>query len=252
VTELRFHTLLAYAVIATGGAVFFTLFFITAPYGRHARAGWGPTISNRVGWILMESPAALVFAAVYVLGAHAGETVPLTLCALWLVHYVHRSFVFPFRLRSAKKPMPLAVSSMAIIFNAINAYLNARWISHFHAYPTAWLADPRFITGVIIFMVGMRINIQSDNILFALRKPGEHGYKIPYGGAYRWVSMPNYLGELLEWAGFAIASWSLAGLAFFVFTFANLVPRAIENHRWYRQTFAEYPKERRAVIPWLV
>ena len=250
-TEATFHAALAWAVMATGGLVFVSLFFITAPYGRHTRGGWGPTVSNRVGWMVMESPAAIAFAAVYVRGRHAGELVPLALCALWLGHYVHRSFVFPWRLRSGKKPMPLSVAGMAIAFNVINAYLNARWISELGSYPRAWLGDPRFVAGVLAFVGGMAINIQSDNILFSLRRPGEQGYKIPHGGGYRLVSSPNYLGELIEWAGWAVATWSLAGVAFFVFTFANLVPRAVANHRWYRETFPEYPRERRAVIPWL-
>jgi 3-oxo-5-alpha-steroid 4-dehydrogenase len=38
------------------------LFFIPAPYGRHARAGWGPTLENRLGWVVMEAPAVVVFA----------------------------------------------------------------------------------------------------------------------------------------------------------------------------------------------
>jgi 3-oxo-5-alpha-steroid 4-dehydrogenase 1 len=250
-TEASFHTALAYGVMATGAVVFISLFFVTAPYGRHARQGWGPTISNRLGWMIMESPAAIAFAVVYALGRHALEPVPLALSALWLTHYLHRAFVFPFRMTSAKKPMPFSVAGMAIVFNVINAYLNARWISQLGNYSTSWFSDPRFLVGVAVFFAGMIINIQSDNILFSLRKPGESGYKIPSGGAYKLVSMPNYLGELIEWAAWAVASWSLAGLAFFVFTFANLVPRAIANHRWYRETFAEYPKERRAVIPWL-
>jgi 3-oxo-5-alpha-steroid 4-dehydrogenase 1 len=141
---------------------------------------------------------------------------------------------------------------MAIVFNVINAYLNARWISELGAYPTEWLRDPRFLVGTLLFAKGMFVNVQSDNILFRLRKPGESGYRIPRGGAYRFVSSPNYLGELIEWGGWAIATWSLAGLAFFLFTFANLVPRAIAHHKWYRATFPDYPKERRAVIPWLV
>lgn len=250
-SEASLHTALAWAVMATGGVVFVSLFFVTAPYGRHARGGWGPTVSNRLGWVVMESPAAIAFAVVYALGRHARDPVPLALCALWLAHYVHRSFVFPFRLRSGKKPMPLSVAGMAITFNLINAYLNARWISELGSYPRAWFADPRFVVGVVAFAAGMAINIQSDNILLGLRRPGEQGYKIPRGGAYRLVSAPNYLGELIEWAGWAVATWSLAGLAFFVFTFTNLVPRAVANHRWYRETFPDYPRERRAVIPWL-
>ena len=250
-SEASFHTALCYAVMATGAIVFVSLFFVTAPYGRHARRGWGPTLSNRLGWTIMESPAAIAFAVVYALGRHAGEAVPLALGALWLAHYLHRAFIFPFRMKSAAKPMPLSVAAMAIVFNVINAYLNARWISHLGSYSTSWFTDPRFLVGSAAFFAGMAINIQSDNILFSLRRPGESGYKIPSGGAYKLVSAPNYLGELIEWAAWAVASWSLAGLSFFVFTFANLVPRALANHRWYRETFAEYPKERRAVIPWL-
>ncbi len=32
-------------------------------------------------------------------------------------------------------------------------------------------------------------------------------------------------GEIIEWTGFAIASWSLPALAFAVFTFCNTGPR---------------------------
>ena len=46
--------------------------------------------------------------------------------------------------------------------------------------------------------------------------------------------------------------WSLAGLAFAVFTVANLLPRALATHRWYRAQFPDYPPQRRAVVPFLV
>ncbi len=251
-SETAFHHGLAWGVIGTGAVTFLVLQFVTAPYGRHARAGWGPTVSNRLGWMVMESPAALGFLAVYALGANALAPAPLALAALWLAHYLHRAFIYPFRLRSAKKPMPASVAGMAITFNLINAYLNARWISQLGDYPSAWLFEPRFVAGALLFVAVMAVNIQSDNILFGLRRPGESAYRVPHGGGYRLVTSPNYLGELIEWAGFALASWSLSGLAFFLFTFANLVPRALSHHRWYRATFPEYPKERRAVIPWLL
>jgi protein-S-isoprenylcysteine O-methyltransferase Ste14 len=252
VTELQFHTGLAYGVIATAAIVFISLFFIVAPYGRHSRPGWGLMISNRLGWTLMESPSALGFAAIYLAGRHALEPVPLALAALWLAHYLNRTFIYPLRMTKKQKHMPAAVSAMAVVFNVINAYLNARWISELGTYETSWFADPRFITGAALFALGMWVNISSDNVLFALRKPGDEGYKIPFGGAYRWVSSPNYLGELIEWGGFALASGSLGGLAFFLFTFANLVPRAISNHRWYKERFPDYPPQRKAVIPFLV
>jgi protein-S-isoprenylcysteine O-methyltransferase Ste14 len=69
---------------------------------------------------------------------------------------------------------------------------------------------------------------------------------------YRFVSAPNYLGELIEWTGWAVLTWSAAGATFAFFTAANLVPRALTHHRWYRETFDDYPPERRAIVPFLL
>ena len=171
---------------------------------------------------------------------------------MWQVHYLNRTFVYPFRTRTTGKKMPVLVVGSGFLFNVINAYVNARFVSQIGQYGLDWLSDPRFLAGLAIFLAGLVLNIHSDNILLRLRKPGAAGYAIPRGGAFRWVSCPNYLGELLEWAGWALATWSLGGLAFFVYAVANLVPRARSNHRWYRGRFEDYPKSRWAVIPRVV
>ena len=100
-----------------------------------------------------------------------------------------------------------------------------------------------------MFIIGMFINQQSDRILFNLRKPGETGYKIPMGGMYRYISCPNYFGELLEWVGWAVLTWSLPGAVFALWTAANLVPRALSHHRDYQRRFDNYPADRKAIIP---
>ena len=251
-TEIEFHDYLVVTIFVAAVLTFVALFYVTAPYGRHLRAGWGPTIPARIGWIVMESPAVLLFVAVYSAGDHAMSTVPLILLGLWQFHYVYRTFLYPFRFRSSAKRMPVSIVGMAVVFNCINATINARWISHFGDYPDSWMWNTPFILGVVVFFAGWAINQYSDYVLFRLRGPGEAGYKVPRGGLYRWVSCPNYLGEMLEWVGWAIAAWSMAGLAFAVFTIANLLPRAIANHRWYREQFADYPPERRAVVPFLL
>lgn len=249
--EPDLHRALVYGVLGAAVVTAAALMLITAPYGRHGRPGWGPALPARLGWILMESPAVVLFAAVFAHGAHRAEAAPLVLLALWQVHYVQRTLVYPLRMRGGR-PMPVLIVALALGFNSINAYVNARWISELGAYPTSWLADPRLLAGAALFAAGLAINLRADATLRALRAPGEAGYKLPRGGLYERVSCPNYLGELLEWTGWALATWSLAGLSFAVYTAANLVPRALANHRWYRATFPDYPPARRAVIPYLL
>jgi len=103
----------------------------------------------------------------------------------------------------------------------------------------------------VLFLTGMAVTRSADETLRRLREPGgPAGYAVPQGALYRRVSSPNYLGEIVEWIGWAILTWSLPGLAFAAWTAANLVPRARANHRWYREQFADYPPERKALIPW--
>ena len=104
---------------------------------------------------------------------------------------------------------------------------------------------------ITINLIGLYINVTSDNILIALRKNNEEEYSIPKGFLFNKISSPNYLGEMIEWLGWAIMTWSLAGLVFFFWTVANLLPRAIANHKWYKKEFENYPSNRKAIIPYL-
>lgn len=247
--ELTVFNILLAAWAALGVVVFIALFFVAAPYGRHARKGWGYTVNDKPGWVLMESAAPVVFAVCYSLGKNVGVT-GIIFLVLWEAHYFHRAFIYPFSLRGVARRMPLSVVSFGFFFNMMNGYLNGRYIFTFSGgYAVDWLKDPRFIIGVIIFITGFVVNRQADRVLHDLRKPGESGYKIPYGWFFRWVSNPNYLGEITIWLGWAIATWSLPGLVFAFWTVANLMPRARANHAWYKANFADYPPERKALLP---
>ena len=170
--------------------------------------------------------------------------------SLWILHYINRSFIYPLRTRTRGKKIPILIVCSAMFFNVVNGWTNGYYLgSYGPVYVHDWLYDPRFIIGLFVFIAGAGINIQSDNILLKLRKPGEKDYKIPHGGLFRYVSCPNHLGEIIEWTGFAIMCWNLPALAFAVWTAANLIPRAISHHKWYQQKFADYPKDRKAVIP---
>lgn len=209
----------------------------------------------------------------------------ILLCA-FCAHYLNRTFIFPMLIRGGK-PTPFSVFVMALCFCLVNGWVQARALTLHHTYPDAWLSDPRFVGGLALFASGMAINIHADLTLIGLRKPGESGYRVPRGGAFELVSGANFLGECLEWTGFAIACWcaprrrvslcapqaaggwrgalsraaccssslarrSFPAAAFALSVWCNIGPRAIQHHRWYLAKFEDYPKHRRALIPFLI
>ena len=174
------------------------------------------------------------------------------LSGCFLLHYLNRSLIFPLRLRTAGKRMPLVIVLSAVGFNLVNGFLLGYCFAHFADYPADWWTDARFLAGMALFWGGLAINWQADNVLIRLRKPGSTGYSIPKGGLFRWISCPNLLGEMIEWTGFALMCWHLPAFAFMIWTIANLAPRAIAHHRWYKATFPDYPAVRSAFIPFFV
>ncbi len=246
-------TLLCWAWIALALLLVPAQLKITAPYGRHTSDRWGWVIPYRTGWILMEIVSPLTFASFFLLGENTVTTPMWTMFALWAGHYLNRSLIYPMRAKMAGKKVPIAIVASAIFFNIVNGGMNGYYLGNLaDSYSNDWFSTPYFIIGMGCFLAGAYINIQSDNILLKLRKPGETGYKIPEGGLFRYVSCPNLFGEIIEWAGFAILCWNLPALSFAIWTAANLIPRALSHHRWYREKFENYPAERKAVIPGLL
>eukprot|EP01038_Epipyxis_sp_PR26KG_P015379 gene15379-20734_t len=226
-------------------------------------------IPAKYGWMIMESPNLIVpIIILYALHLnHAYEIINeirsideiyytnFLLLSLFLIHYIHRTLIFPLFIRSGN-PMPVSVMLSALCYTTWNSLNHSLALILIYEYPRTWLYTLKFKVGVIIFIIGMFININSDYKLIEMRKRNipTHGrkYSIPFGGLFEYVSCANYFGELVEWGGFAIACWSLPGLAFFVYTGCNLIPRAIHHHHWYKQQFLDYPKSRKSIIPFIL
>ncbi|CAA0091800.1 Uncharacterised protein [BD1-7 clade bacterium] len=212
----------------------------------------GGSINKRAGWIIMEIPILIVVLYFFLTGSH-GWNASAVMVAFFVMHYINRALIFPYRIKVNGKTMPVISMLSSMIFYIVNGYLIGHYFGSLKSYPVEWLWDPRFLIGAAMFIVGFVINIQSDNILINLRKPGETGYKIPRGKWFRWVSCPNYMGECLEWIGFAIMSWSFLGAVYAVWVCLPLVLQARNAHQWYRDTFAEeYPAKRRAIVPFIL
>ena len=231
------------AMLIIGFLCFVALFFVKAGYGKFRSNSWGPSFNNKIAWIIMEVPTLIVMISIIILSKDKAYIFSrIIIVSLFLFHYVQRTLIFPFLIRGKSK-MPFTIVLMGFIFNTINAFLIGTWIfilSPDNMYTYEWLSSPQFIIGTIIFAFGFFVNVSSDSYIRSLRKPGDTNHYFPCKGFYKYVCSANYFGELLEWTGFAIATWALPSLLFVYWTACNLVPRAHAIHKSYKE---EFPKE---------
>lgn len=244
------------ALIVIGGLI------MPAPYGRLASDKFGFNFSPKWGWFLMELPATLSFLFFYFQGKNWDQTVPLIFLGVWLIHYGNRGFIFPMLMRVAKgasSSFSVMVVVMGWLVTAMHGYLNAVFISELSTHLTPeWLTDPRFIIGMCIYVAGYTLNLHSDAIIRNLRSKeeverGDKVYRIPQGGLFKYVTNPSYFTELMSFTGFAIATWSLGAVFVLLVSAANLIPRAFQIHKWYKEKFGdEYPADRKVLIPFII
>lgn len=233
--------------------VFITLFFVTAGYGKFSSKRWGPIIPNNIGWIIMEAPVFIVMCYLWFFSEYKNDKIRTTFFLFFQTHYFQRSFIFPLLFKSTST-MPILVMLMGVVFNTCNGLMQGQWLFYLASpdYYNGWEYNPKFYIGIIIFIIGMSINLHSDHVIRNLRKPGDHNHYLPNKGLYQYVTSANYFGEITEWTGFAIMTWSWAGLVFVWWTCANLVPRSFSIYERYRQQFGEKVLEKKRIFPFIL
>ena len=242
-----YYFLLAMTLLAV--VVFIVLQFITPAYGMTFNNRWGVSIRSNWGWVLMESPVFLLMLVIYLSAIITGapytvQTFPWVTFSMFIffeLHYLQRSFIFPGLMRGTSK-MPLSLIFSGFFFNMMNAYMQGGWLFYVspERYTLCWFWSPQYIIGTIMFFAGMIINMHSDRIIRELRKDKkDNNYYLPTGFLFDKVNSANFFGELMEWAGFAILTWSLPGAIFFLWSFANIVPRSKAVFERYSQFFGD-------------
>lgn len=239
-----------FCMLGIAAVVFIALYFVEAGYGMLVNSKFGKLINNKVAWFFMEVPVFAAMLVLWCISPNKLVTIPLIFFLIFELHYFQRVFIFPF-LMKGKSKMPIGIMLMGVVFNLLNAVMQGYWIFfesfrvNYTAFgipytdTAAWLTSPWFIIGVAIFIFGFVTNLHSDYIIRHLRKdPADTKHYLPKGGMFNYVTSANYFGELMEWLGFAVMTWSLAGLTFFIWTFANLVPRANALNKKYKTEFS--------------
>ncbi|KAF8699638.1 3-oxo-5-alpha-steroid 4-dehydrogenase, partial [Rhizoctonia solani] len=242
------------------------------------------SLDGTFSWIIMELPSPIILLYAFSQQTKLSDLLPLSLTPhsvlplLFVGHYLNRAIISPLRTPSRSRSH-LVVVLAAIVFNTINGSVNGTWLGvGARTGSLGWADVPTsYWVGVAMFGLGLWGNIWHDEVLLKIRKDkdGEKAekprYAIPYGGLYSLVSFPNYLCEWFEWAGFALASGSIMTrlqesltlgryggvyitptLLFVLVEVALMLPRAQRGHEWYHEKFDDYPKERKAIIPFLL
>ena len=159
------------------------LWFINAPYGRHNPGSWGPQVNARVGWLLMESPSVLIPLGVFIYVRGWESTAITVFFLIWQAHYVHRAWVYPFRLAQTSSPMPIALASFGALFNCINCGLHGAWLIVFRDSIVLDWAAPHFLPGMCLFIIGMAVNTDSCTRLLRLPALPRRNHRVVRLGA---------------------------------------------------------------------
>ncbi|KAG1739132.1 3-oxo-5-alpha-steroid 4-dehydrogenase-domain-containing protein [Suillus paluster] len=260
-------------------------FAIDAPFGRFAPSNDSVFVVDGIkSWIIMElvSPITFIvalYSAPLEISPSAMSTPQVVLASLFIIHYVNRAIISPLRTPSRSKSH-IIVPLNAVIFNIVNGALMGAYLSSpaASAFLTGAFSRPYFWAGIMLWACGFAGNILHDEVLLNIRRnakakgkrnenqAGKEHYAIPHGYLYRYISYPNYFCEWLEWAGYALAAAPFPTLIplsetaktiqppwlFLWSEVLLMIPRAYKGHRWYHKNFPEYPKERKAVVPFII
>lgn len=214
-------------------------------------------VSSRIGMLLCYTPSFLAaLASLLLLFPHHNDVRFLLLSLALTLHYFKRNFEVLF---IHKYSGGMAIDSAILI--SLSYFSSTANLIYFHykLYPTLQddihppIIDMKY-TGVVLFLVGICGNFYHHFLLSQLRKKGdkkEKSYKIPKGGLFGLVICPHYLFEIIVFVGISFISQTLYAFCFTIGTIFYLMGRSSVTRKWYLSKFEDFPKDVRALIPFV-
>lgn len=113
--------------------------------------------------------------------------------------------------------------------------------------------DLLFWLGALLFAGSETGNFIHHKILADLRlqRAGVQtsAYVLPRGGLFEYTVCPHYLFEILAWFGLALMSRHLFTWLTVLGMASYLALRSLKTLSWYQQKFPDFPRDRKALIP---
>ncbi|KAF8395500.1 hypothetical protein HHK36_019446 [Tetracentron sinense] len=205
-------------------------------------------LSSRTGMLMFYTPAFLAGVAAFALFPDEGFRFFLVSSAL-TIHYFKRVFEVLF---VHKYSGGMGLDTVILISPG---YLISTATIIYTQHLTRGVQEPPLdlkYLGVVLFLVGISGNFYHHYILSKLReKGGEKGYKIPQGGLFDMVICPHYLFEILGFVGISFISQTVYAFSVTIGSIFYLLGRSYATRKWYLSKFENFPKEVKALIPYV-
>lgn len=230
-----------------GKSMQYSKFFNTNNKNVEASSSKMVKFSGRNGMLLAYSPAFV--ASVTSLAFMQDEGLRFTMVASALsVHFFKRLFEVLFIHKySGSMPIDTVIVISASYFLSSLTMIYSQHLCGRFAEP---ITDLKY-AGIAIFLVGIVGNFYHHYILSKLRTEGEKEYKIPQGGMFDLVICPHYLFEILGFIGISCISQTVYALSFTAGTIGYLTGRSYATRKWYLSKFEDFPKDVKALIPYI-
>lgn len=105
--------------------------------------------------------------------------------------------------------------------------------------------------GLVVFLIGICGNFYHHYLLSKLREKNDKGYKIPSGGLFSLVICPHYLFETTVFIGISFISQTIFSYLTAIGVALYLLARSHATRNWYVSKFENFPKNVKALIPYV-
>ncbi|EXB97677.1 3-oxo-5-alpha-steroid 4-dehydrogenase 2 [Morus notabilis] len=205
-------------------------------------------VGSRRGMLICYTPAFLASAALFFVFPHENNLRLLLLNSALALHFFKRIFEVLY----VHKYSGNMVLKTAIIISL--SYLTSTTTMIYAQHLSQGLAEPQIdlkYIGLFMFLIGITGNFYHHYLLSQLRKKGDEKYKIPKWGLFGQVICPHYLFEIIEFVGFSFISQTLHSFSVALGTMFYLVGRSFATRQWYLSKFEDFPKNVKALIPYI-